>query len=233
MSGLKKNLISLSVDQKCSLINCDDERISVRRQCELIELNRSSLYYAPVQVSPETLRIMNRIDEICMDCPFYGKRRIAAVLQREGIPIGFEKVATLMKKMGLAALYPKQNLSKRNQAHKIYPYLLRDLPIVRVNHVWSADITYIRMSGGFMYVVAIIDWFSRYVLGWALSNTLATDFCFEALEMAFANGQPDIFNTDQGCQFTSDEFTGILFKSAWMAADALWTTFLLNGCGDH
>lgn len=210
MSGLKKNLISLSVDQKRSLINYDDGKISVRRQCELIELNRSSLYYAPVRVSAETLRIMNRIDEIYMACPFYGKRRIAAVLQREGIPIGYEKVATLMKKMGLAALYPKRNLSKRNQAHKIYPYLLRDLPIVYANHVWSADITYIRMSGGFMYLIAVIDWFSRYVLGWALSNTLATDFCLEALEMAFVYGKPDIFNTDQGCQFTSEEFTGML-----------------------
>lgn len=210
MSGLKKNLISLSVDQKRSLINCDDWKISVRRQCELIELNRSSLYYAPVQVSVETLRIMNRIDEIYMAYPFYGKRRIATVLQREGILIGFEKAATLMKKMGLAALYPKRNLSKRNQAHKIYPYLLRGLPIVYANHVWSADITYIRMRGGFMYLIAVIDWFSRYVLGWALSNTLATDFCLEALEMAFVYGQPDIFNTDQGCQFTSEEFTGML-----------------------
>ena len=210
MSGSKKNLISLSVDQKRSLISCDDGKISVRRQCELIELNRSSLYYAPIQVSAETLRVMNRIDEIYMAQPFYGKRRIAAVLQREGISIGYEKVATLMKKMGLAALYPKRNLSKRNQAHKIYPYLLRDLSIAHANHVWSADITYIRMSGGFMYLTAVIDWFSRYVLGWALSNTLATDFCLEALEMAFAYGQPDIFNTDQGCQFTSEEFTGML-----------------------
>lgn len=210
MSGLKKNLISLSVDQKRSLINCDDGKISMRGQCKLIELNRSLLYYAPVQVSAETLRIMNRIDEIYMACPFYGKRRIAAVLQREGIPIGSEKVATLMKKMGLVALYPKRNLSKRKQTHKIYPYLFRDLPIVYANHVWSADITYIRMSGGFMYLIAVIDWFSRYVLGWALSNTLATDFCLEALEMAFVNGQPDIFNTDQGCQFTSEEFTGML-----------------------
>ena len=210
MSGLKKNLISLSVDQKRSLINCDDKNLSVRQQCELIGLNRSSLYYEPIPVSAETLAIMNRIDEIYTACPFYGSRKISAQLKREGHDVGREAVATLMKEMGLTAIYPKRNLSLRNMQHKIYPYLLRDVTINAANQVWSADITYIRMSGGFMYLMAIIDWFSRYVLGWALSNTLATDFCMEALEMAFRYGRPNIFNTDQGCQFTSEEFTSVL-----------------------
>lgn len=176
----------------------------------MVGLNRSSLYYEPVLVSAETQLIMNRIDDIYTGCPFYGSRKISAQLRREGFSIGREAVATLMKELGLAAVYPKRNLSLRNQAHKVYPYLLRDMPVSAANQVWSADITYIRMSGGFMYLIAIIDWYSRYVLGWALSNTLATDFCLEALAVAFKYGRPDIFNTDQGCQFTSEEFTGML-----------------------
>lgn len=176
----------------------------------MVGLNRASLYYESVPVSPETLRIMNRIDEIYTAWPFYGKRRISALLQKEGMPVGKERVATLMKEMGLVALYPKPNLSRRNHEHKIYPYLLRGKPIRRINQVWSADITYLRMSHGFMYLVAVMDWFSRYVLGWALSNTLATAFCLEALDESLIYGTPDIFNTDQGCQFTSDDFTGVL-----------------------
>lgn len=194
------------------LINSSLKKLSIRQQCELVELNRANLYYKPVKVLGETLKVMHRMDEIFTKSPFYGSRRIAVTLQREGWNIGRDKVCSLMRKMGLEAIYPKMNLSKRNKAHKIYPYLLADMDIVRPNQVWSADITYIRLRQGFMYLVAIIDWFSRYVLSWQLSNSLDVCFCTEALEEALANGCPDIFNSDQGVQFTSNEFTDILLS---------------------
>ena len=194
------------------LINSSLKKLSIRQQCELVELNRANLYYKHVKVSGETLKIMHRMDEIFTKSPFYGSRRIAVTLQREGWNIGRDKVRSLMCKMGLEAIYPKMNLSKRNKAHRIYPYLLADIDIVRPNQVWSADITYIRLRQGFMYLVAIIDWFSRYVLSWQLSNSLDVFFCAEALDEALANGCPDIFNSDQGVQFTSNEFTDILLS---------------------
>ena len=200
----------MSVEEKKRLIEPGHEKLSVRRQCELLDLHRSSLYYEPVGVSEETLRIMHRIDEIFTEIPFYGSRKIMEALRREGWSVGRERIQSFMRKMGLRAIYPKTNLSQRHPAHKIYPYLLAHMNIVRPNQVWSADITYIRLRRGFLYLVAIIDWFSRYVLSWKLSNSLDVSFCVEALEEALMQGCPDIFNTDQGSQFTSNGFTGIL-----------------------
>lgn len=155
---------------------------------------------------------MKYIDKIFTEYPFYGSRRIRKALRRQGWLVGRERVQSLMRKMGLRAIYPKANLSKKHPNHKIYPYLLADVDITRPNQVWSADITYIRLRQGFLYLVAIIDWFSRYVLSWRLSNSLEAYFCIEALEEALGKGCPDIFNTDQGSQFTSDDFTGILLS---------------------
>lgn len=200
----------MSVEEKKKLIDPFHEELSVRRQCVLLDLHRSNIYYEPVMVSEETLRTMNRIDEIFTESPFYGSRKIKEALRREGWGIGRERVQSLMRKMGLSAIYPKPKLSKKDTAHSKYPYLLNNVSIVRTNQVWSTDITYIRLQQGFVYLVAIMDWFSRYVLSWRLSNALDTSFCIEALEEALEKGCPDIFNTDQGSQFTSDDFTGIL-----------------------
>lgn len=196
------------------MISYDDDRISVRRQCELLDLNRSALYYKPVPVSAEEQRLMNRIDEIYTKWPFMGSRKIRTLLNEEDFCVGRDHVRTLMGKMGLYAIYPKRNLSKPHPEHIIYPYLLTGVDITAVNQVWSADITYIRLASGFVYLMAIIEWYSRYVLAWALSNTLEADFCVTALKEALAKyGTPDVFNTDQGSQFTSEDFTGELLKN--------------------
>jgi putative transposase len=203
----------LSVEEKKKLIvSAGQEELSIRKQCEFLQLHRANLYYAPVKPSEETLRIMHRIDEIFTESPFFGSRKILEGLQREGFSIGRERVQSLMRKMGLIAIYPKPNLSKKHPEHKVYPYLLTNVKIVRPHQVWSTDITYIRLRPGFLYLVAIMDWFSRYVLSWRLSNSLDVSFCLEALEEALEQGCPDIFNTDQGSQFTSNEFTGILLS---------------------
>jgi len=157
------------------------------------------------------LALMRRMDELHLNYPFAGSRMLRDMLRREGQTIGRKRVSTLMKKMGIEALYRKPNTSRRHASHQIYPYLLRDLKIDRPNQVWATDITYIPMRRGFVYLAAIVDWYSRRVLAWRLSNTLTTDFCIDALEEAISRyGRPEIFNTDQGCQFTSGEFTGIL-----------------------
>lgn len=210
MNDSKKNLKSLSLDQRRSLIGEGDSDLSLRRQCQLLDLNRSSLYYRSVSVSAEEQVLMNRLDGIFTEYPFYGSRRLRVTLREEGFEVGRDHVRTLMKKMGLEAIYPKRSLSQRDESHKIYPYLLSEMQIIRPLQVWSADITYIRLVKGFMYLVVIIDWFSRYVLSWRLSNSLEADFCVEALQEALSLGRPDIFNTDQGCQFTSHDFTKIL-----------------------
>lgn len=155
---------------------------------------------------------MHRIDEIFTESPFYGSRKILEGLQREEFNVGRARVQSLMRKMGLRAIYPKPNLSKKHPEHKIYPYLLANVNIVRPNQVWSTDITYIRLRPGFLYLVAIMDWYSRYVLSWRLSNSLDVAFCLEALDDALEQGCPDIFNTDQGPQFTSQDFTGLLLS---------------------
>jgi putative transposase len=188
--------------------------LSVVRQCRILRLARSTAYYQPVPISLTDLALMRRIDELHLNYPFAGSRMLRDMLRREGQTIGRKHIITLMKKMGIEALYRKPNTSRRHTAHPIYPYLLRDIRIERPNQVWATDITYIPMRRGFVYLVAIIDWYSRRVLAWRLSNTLTTDFCIDALEEAIARyGTPDIFNTDQGSQFTSGEFTGCLKKN--------------------
>src|SRR5574340_900598 len=176
-----------------------------------MKLARSTAYYQPPPVSETRLALMRRIDELHLQYPFAGARMLRDLLRCEGCAIGRRQVATLMRRMGIEALYRKPSLSRRHPAHTIYPYLLRDLTISRPNHVWAADITYIPMARGFVYLFAVLDWASRRVLAWRLSNTLTTDFCLEAVQEAITRyGTPAIFNTDQGCQFTSLEFTGLL-----------------------
>jgi putative transposase len=188
----------------------DHAEISVRRQCDLLGVNRSGLYYQPVGESEENLMLMRLIDEQYTRRPFYGSRKMTAWLRQEDYIVGRKRVRRLMEVMGLEAIYPKPSLSQPGQGHKIYPYLLRDVEVTRINQVWSTDITYIRMAHGFVYLVAVIDWFSRFVLSWALSLTMELAFCLEALKRAFRWGRPEIFNSDQGSQFTSEKFTGEL-----------------------
>jgi putative transposase len=171
---------------------------------------RSGLYYRARPVGASDLELMRRIDEVYTDCPFFGSRRMAAWLRREGHRVNRKRIGRLMRRTGLEAIYPKPDTSRPNPAHKVYPYLLRGLEIERPDQVWSTDITYIRLEKGFVYLVAVIDWHSRKVLSWRLSNTLDTAFCLDCLEDALGQGMPGIFNTDQGCQFTSQAFTGRL-----------------------
>lgn len=185
--------------------------LPMTRQCQLLGLNRSMVYYQPKRASEADLLLMRRIDEMHMQRPFYGSRRIRDWLQDEGHDINRKRVQRLMRQMGIMALYPKTNTSRPGKGHKIYPYLLRGLTIDRPNQVWATDISYIPMAKGFVYVVAIMDWYSRRVLAWRVSNSMDADFCVEALEEAISRyGAPGIFNTDQGAQFTSEAFTGAL-----------------------
>lgn len=185
--------------------------ISVRRQCELLGVSRSGLYYAPVEADAETLRLMRRMDELHLEHPFFGSRMLTQTLKREGWTVNRKRIQRLMRLMDLESLAPKPGTSKPAPEHPVYPYLLRNLAITRIDQVWASDITYIPLSGGFAYLVAVIDWFSRRVLSWRLSNTLDASFCVEALQEALRRfGTPEIFNTDQGAQFTSAEFTAPL-----------------------
>lgn len=185
--------------------------LPIRRQCQVLEIGRSSYYYQAVPVNQADVDLMRLIDEIHLKYPFYGSRKVRNELKARGIKVGRGHVRTLMRKMGIEALYQKPRLSKPNPGHKIYPYLLRNLEISRANQVWVSDICYLPMARGFCYLVAVMDWASRRVLAWRLSNTLDPTFCTEALEEALKNyGTPEIFNTDQGSQFTSEAFTGIL-----------------------
>lgn len=184
--------------------------MSISRQCELLGLARSSYYYRPAEENAENLELMRLIDEEYTRHPFHGSRRMREHLRREGWRVNRKRIQRLMRRMGLEAVYPKPKTSQRNDEHRIYPYLLRGVLIDRPNQVWSTDITYVPMARGFMYLVAIIDWYSRYVLAWEISNTLETTFCLDALERALQGQKPEIFNTDQGCQFTSSDFTGRL-----------------------
>lgn len=186
-------------------------RLPITCQCKLLELSRSGVYYTPVPVSAKDLEQMRQIDEIHLQYPFYGSRKIRNELWARGYDIGRDKVRHLMRRMGIEALYIKPRLSIGHPQHPIYPYLLRGIEIARPNHVWAADITYIPMARGFCYLVAVMDWASRIVLSWRLSNTLDSAFCVDALEEAITTyGCPDIFNTDQGSQFTSEAFTDVL-----------------------
>jgi putative transposase len=191
-----------------------DHDLPVVRQCQILELSRSSVYYLPAPASKETLCLMKRIDGLHMAHPFYGSRKLKVLLRREGFDIGRRHVQTLMRKLGIEALYRKPRLSIPGDGHHIYPYLLRDMKVERPNQVWCTDITYIPLSKGFAYLVAVMDWHSRKVLAWRLSNTMETDFCIDALEEALArHGAPEIFNTDQGSQFTSSDFTQVLLDN--------------------
>lgn len=181
--------------------------MSLRRQCALLGLTRSSLYLEPRGESTDNLHLMRLLDAQYTATPFYGSRRMTAWLRSQGYAVNRKRVTRLMRQMGMEAIYTKPQLSQAAEGHVIYPYLLRGVKIERVNHVWSTDITYIRLHGGFIYLVAVIDWWSRYVLSWAVSITLDSSFCLEALETALRRGRPEIFNTDQGAQFTSRAFT--------------------------
>lgn len=188
-------------------------QLSIRRQCELLGLNRATYYYVPAQESELNLHLMRLIDEQYLQTPFYGYPRMTAYLRRQGYGVNPKRVRRLMRQMGLEAIYPKPRTTVVAPGHKLYPYLLRNRVIDQPNQVWSADITYIPMQHGFMYLVAILDWYSRYVLAWQLSNTLDGHFCLVALEQALTHGTPTIFNTDQGAQFTAQTFTGRLEAS--------------------
>ena len=186
-------------------------RLSISAQCRLLRISRSSYYYAPVPETDETLALMTVIDTTFLDCPWYGSRQMARHLRRNGRDVGRRRVRRLMAKMGLTPIYQRPRTSDPHPQHRIYPYLLRKLTIERPNHVWCADVTYIPMRRGFLYLVAIMDWATRKVLAWRLSNTMDAGFCVAALEEALARfGKPEIFNTDQGSQFTSQAFTSML-----------------------
>jgi putative transposase len=201
----------MSRPERLALVDHDDQVVPVVAQCRLLRVARSSLYYRPAPVSADDLAVMRRMDELHLAWPFYGSRRMAAVLRREGWPVNRKRIKRLMRIMALEAIYQKPNTSRKHPDHKVYPYLLRGLVIDRPNQVWCADITYIPMAKGFVYLVAVMDWFSRRVLAWRVSITLETDFCVEALQDAMKrHGQPEIFNTDQGVQFTSAAFLGEL-----------------------
>lgn len=189
-------------------------RLSLRRQCELIGLNRSSYYYQPASESPLNLTLMRLIDKQYLRTPFYGYLKMTEYLRQEKqYQVNHKRVYRLMTQMGLRAVAPRPRTSQPGPEHKIYPYLLRDVQIMRPNQVWSADITYVPLARGFMYLVAVLDWYSRYVLSWEVSSTLDGDFCLTALEQALQQGKPEIFNTDQGSQFTANAFTARLEKA--------------------
>ena len=188
----------------------DHPQLSVRRQCELLGLSRSSLYYEPAAESAANLRLMRLIDQEYTAHPFQGSRRLTRWLVQQGEEVNRKRVQRLMRRMGLEAIYPKPKLSAAGRGHRVYPYLLRDVRIERPDQVWSTDITYVPLASGFMYLAAILDWFSRYVIAWRLSNTLEGWFCLEMLEEALSRGRPEVFNTDQGVQFTARAWVGRL-----------------------
>ena len=199
------------MSQRRAAIDAEYPAVSVRRQCELLGVNRSGLYYQASVESVSTLTVKHMIDDVYTESPFYGSRRIAFVVsERLGFSVNRKRASRLMKEMGLAAIGPTVNTSRRDQQHTVYPYLLRGRRVQRPLEVWSTDITYVRLRKGFAYLVAVIDWFSRFVLSWSLSNTLDSEFCVKALQDALMQGKPEIFNTDQGCQFTSTVFTSVL-----------------------
>ncbi len=191
----------------------DSADLSVRRQCELLGLSRSTLYYEAGVETAANLSLMKLIDKQYLATPFYGSRRMTVCLSHLGHAVNRKRVQRLMRLMGLEAIYPKPKLSTANKEHRKFPYLLRGVSVDRVNQVWATDITYVPLAQGYMFLVAVIDWHSRYVLSWRLSNSLEGSFCLEALEAALARGRPEIFNTDQGVQFTSGAFTGCLERA--------------------
>lgn len=197
-------------EQRQRLVDTDQSTLSLRRQCELLNINRSTLYYTAKATEIDEVSLLNEIRDIWERYPFYGYRRITKELKAKGYPVNRKRVHRLMIQGGIQAIYPGPNTSRRNKLHAIHPYLLRDLKIVRVNQAWMIDITYLRLESGFVYLVALIDVYSRYVVGWQLSNTLETTFCIDALKSSLKLAKPDIINSDQGCQFTSEEWIEFL-----------------------
>jgi len=209
----------MNVSQKRSLIEPGISTFpAIGRQCELLGLSRAAYYYEPVVCDERELAIMRALDELHMDHPYFGYRRLTshldACISVDYLPVNEKMVRRLLQVMAIETLYPKRNLSKRNQEHKVFPYLLRHVPIREKRQVYSTDITYIPMAKGFMYLTAVIDWFTRFVLSWRISNTLSTDFCLEVVEEAFSKyGKPQVFNTDQGSQYTSKEFVSLILSN--------------------
>jgi putative transposase len=196
-----------------SLVEPEHPHLSVRRQCQLLGLARSSLYYQAIPETAENLALMRLIDQQYLRTPFFGSRRMQLYLRDQGHPVNRKRVQRLLRLMGLEVVYPRPRTTRRDQSHPVYPYLLRGVEITRVNQVWSTDITYVPLAQGFLYLTAVMDWYSRFVLSWRLSNSLDVRFCLEALEEALTFGTPEIFNSDQGVQFTSAEYTGRLLKA--------------------
>jgi putative transposase len=205
----------MSRAERKAMIVRDHPELSLSRQCRILAISRSSFYYAPLGESAENLALMRRIDELFLKYPFYGSRQMVRQLRRDGVRAGRHRVRRLMRLMGLEAIYRAPRTSTPHPDHRVYPYLLRDVAVSRPDQVWCADISYIPVQRGFLYLVAIMDWATRHVLAWRLSNTMDAGFCVEALEDAMARyGRPEIFNTDQGSQFTSLDFTGVLKDAA-------------------
>jgi putative transposase len=201
----------MATDVKRLLVEPEHERLSIVRQCELLGMSRAAYYYEPWQWNETALEMLRAIDEEYTRHPFLGKRRMCDYLQELGYAVGVKR--TLMAQLGLEAIYPKKSLSLPYRQHKKYPYLLKNMPIVRPNQVWASDITYVRQSRGFAYLTVVMDWFSRYVIAWELSTTLDSDFCVRCLQRALEAGRPEIFNTDQGSQYTSEDFTETLLTA--------------------
>jgi putative transposase len=206
--------LPVSIEVRRGLIDREHETISVCRQCELLDLPRSTFYYRPATETDENLRLMRLLDEQYMKMPFYGSRKMVEALGKKGYVVNRKRVQRLMRIMGIQALAPRRSTSRPAKGHRVFPYLLRQVEITHPDHVWSTDITYIPLHGGYVYLAAVIDWFSRYVLSWRLSNRLDSSFCLEALDEALKGGKPEIFNSDQGAQFTSLEFTSRLLDRA-------------------
>jgi putative transposase len=213
----------MPIEAKRLLVEPEQERLSIVRQCELLGMSRAAYYYEPWEWDETALAMLRAIDEEYTRHPFLGKRRMCDYLAELDYDVGVKRTRTLMAWLGLEAIYPKKSLSVPNREHKKYPYLLKRLPIIRPNQVWASDITYVRLSRGFAYLTVVMDWFSRYVIAWELSTTLDSDFCVRCLEGALQAGKPEIFNTDQGVQYTSEDFTKTL-----LAADV---RISMNGAG--
>lgn len=212
MTFLKKNLICLN--DRISLLDANHPGLSLRQQCELLDLNRSSYYYEPKPYDETALSLFKLVDEIYTEHPYFGTRQMVNFLRLKGYEVGRYQMRNIYRHLGLEAVCPGPHTSKPNKEHKIYPYLLRNVDIIKRDQVWSTDITFLRMKKGFVYLMAIIDWFTRYVLDWQISISLEADFCIEALARVLNIGKCDIFNTDQGSQFTSDGFTKLLLDRA-------------------
>jgi putative transposase len=225
----------MSIERRRQMIDPDHPELSIVRQCELVSISRSGFYYQPAGETPLNLELMRLIDRQFLETPWYGSRQMARHLRREGYTVGRKRGRRLMATMGLEPLYQRPRTTVPHPEHQVYPYLLRELVIERPNQVWCADITYIPMQRGFLYLVAVMDWATRKVLSWRVSNTMDADFCIEALEEALARfGRPEIFNTDQGSQFTSPRFTGVLRAAGVrisMDGDDGWIMCSSSGCG--